>query len=154
MRACTPGLPIEAKRSRISPAARWVKLTARIFVAGTNPWSMRYLMRWVMVRVLPVPARREYIPAPLGLWLQRADPGLAQRDNPPSLIVMPPFVRASLLLGWLIKCRSSWLSGIGRLLHSAGCYSGLLLLWASGSQPLLVIAVDAANIEQPVARLH
>ncbi len=43
-------------RSRSSPAARFVNVTARI-CHGRTPWTpMRYAMRWARTRVLPLPA--------------------------------------------------------------------------------------------------
>src|SRR5579862_4350005 len=46
---------ILARRSRISPAALLVKVSARMH-PGSNPWAMRNATREVMTRVLPVPA--------------------------------------------------------------------------------------------------
>jgi hypothetical protein len=44
-----------ATRARISPAALFVKVSARIALAGT-PRSRSRAIRWVMTRVLPEPA--------------------------------------------------------------------------------------------------
>jgi hypothetical protein len=45
----------EATRSRISPAALLVKVTARMF-DGSTPMDTRYAIRVVITRVFPVPA--------------------------------------------------------------------------------------------------
>ena len=54
------------RRSRISPAARCVNVTANTFVGATIPWSTRLAMRYVMVRVLPVPAPARMHTGPRG----------------------------------------------------------------------------------------
>ncbi len=56
VRACTPGTPRDRSRTRISPAARVVKVTASTSEEECAPSPIRWAIRWVMVRVLPVPA--------------------------------------------------------------------------------------------------
>src|SRR5881396_953788 len=54
--AIGPPLRRASVRAFISPAALFVKVTARIRSEGT-PWSStRWAMRWVMTRVFPLPA--------------------------------------------------------------------------------------------------
>ena len=58
-RARSPGrcpATSDRTRSRISPAALLVKVTARIAHPGTRWAVIRWAMRWVMTRVLPLPA--------------------------------------------------------------------------------------------------
>src|SRR4051794_5420275 len=56
VRACTPPTPRARSRERISPAARVVNVTARTRSAEAMPLTTRLAVRWVMARVLPVPA--------------------------------------------------------------------------------------------------
>ena len=46
---------IACSRARISPAALRVKVTARMFLAGTPRSSTMWAIRWVMTLVLPLP---------------------------------------------------------------------------------------------------
>ena len=66
-------------RSRISPAALLVKVTARIAQPGTCDGSLiRWAMRWVITRVLPLPAPARTSRGPStcsnGLTLARVQP--------------------------------------------------------------------------------
>jgi hypothetical protein len=56
VRAATPLTPIARSRPRISPAALVVKVTAITRWGEYAPVSTPCAMRWVMTRVLPVPA--------------------------------------------------------------------------------------------------
>src|SRR5579872_7004235 len=51
-------------RSAISPAALFVKVTARMESGATPRWSISQAMRWVMTRVLPDPAPARINTAP------------------------------------------------------------------------------------------
>ena len=50
------GTPSCRKRARISPAARAVKVSARVLDGSATPDATAYAMRCVITRVLPVPA--------------------------------------------------------------------------------------------------
>ena len=52
----TPRCPRDAIRSTISVAALSVKVTSRIWSAGTTPVSIAYAARRLTTRVLPEPA--------------------------------------------------------------------------------------------------
>ncbi len=56
VRVCTPPAPSCRSRPRISPAARWVNVTASTVAGWKTPARTPYAMRWVIARVLPVPA--------------------------------------------------------------------------------------------------
>ena len=56
VRACTCGTPSSASRCRSSPAALVVNVTASVRPGSRAPEKAPYAMRWVMARVLPVPA--------------------------------------------------------------------------------------------------
>ena len=66
VRAWTVPAPSDRSRVRISPAARVVNVTARISSPPWCPAAIRWPMRWVMVRVFPVPAPASTHTGPAG----------------------------------------------------------------------------------------
>ena len=66
MRDASSGLA-SATRDRISSAARFENVSARIAVGGT-PWSRRDMIRPTRVRVLPVPGPASKSNGPRGAW--------------------------------------------------------------------------------------
>ena len=78
--ACTsrPGSPTsEMIRSRSSPAARLVNVTARICHGRTPVTPMRYAIRWARTRVLPLPAPARMSNGPSVVVTARACSGLS-----------------------------------------------------------------------------